>query len=238
MEHVLYTHIISNMDHGDIFFFSNQHGFRKHHSCISQLFEFTTNLHFNNHSSAGTDVIFIDFAKAFDTVPDQQLLLKLSLLHIHPSVIRWIDSFLIGREQSVSVDSSSSTPVPVTSGVPQGSVLGPLLFLIYINDLPSSINSTIRLFADDCVVYRKITDPTDHYILQNDLDTISSWCTHWQMNINPGKCKQMTVATNSIKSSREYSLLSQQLESVSLYKYLARVPIFLKHYRGMNTSTT
>ena len=100
-----------------------------------------------------TDLIIMDFAKAFDKVPHRRLLHKLEYYGIRGSTHKWINSCLSWRTQQVVLDGQASDPVPVLSGVPQGSVLGPVLFLIFINDLPDNIRSSVCLFADDCVLY-------------------------------------------------------------------------------------
>ena len=106
-----------------------------------------------------TDVTIMDFAKAFDKVPHMRLLYKLDYYGIRGSTHKWISSWLSERSQKGVLDGQASDPVPVLSGVPQGSVLGPVLFLIFINDLPNNIRSSVRLFADDCVLYRNIKSP-------------------------------------------------------------------------------
>ena len=100
---------------------------------------------------------------------------------IRGSTHKWISSWLSGRSQRVVLDGQASDPVPVLSGVPQGSVLGPILFLIFINDLPDNIKSSVRLFADDCVLYRNIHSLQDCLILQEDLDTLGLLEADWQM---------------------------------------------------------
>lgn len=118
------------------------------------------------------------------------------------------------------IDNYSSDTSNVTSGVPQGSVLGPLIFLIFINDLPSGILSTIRLYADDCVVYRQIHAHHDHITLQQDLDRISHWCSWWQMTLNTEKCKLITFSRERMNSSFNYTINNRSLSSTSSYKYL------------------
>ena len=122
-----------------------------------------------NRGHKQTDLIILDFAKAFDKVPHRRLLHKLEYYGIRGSTHRWINSWLSGRTQQVVLDGQASDPVPVLSGVPQGSVLGPVLFLIFINDLPDNIRSSVRLFADDCVLYRNIHSLQDCLTLQEDL---------------------------------------------------------------------
>ena len=116
-----------------------------------------------------TDVVVLDFSKAFDVVPHQRLLHKLDHYGIRGTTLNWIQNFLINRTQKVVVDGSSSESARVKSGVPQGTVLGPLLFLTYINDLPSTVSSQVRLFADDCLLYRPIKCRADQEKLQRDL---------------------------------------------------------------------
>ena len=140
-----------------------------------------------------TNVIIIDFAKAFDKVPHRRLLYKLDYYVIRGSTHKWISSRPSERSQKVVLDGQASDPVPVLSGVPQGSVLGPVLFLIFINDLPDNIRSSVRLFADDCVLYRNIKSPIDCQILQDDLNRLSQWETDWQMKFNVVKCHSMRV---------------------------------------------
>ena len=100
----------------------------------------------------------------------------------------WIQSWLTQRTQTVVVDGISSPPVHVLSGVPQGTVLGPLMFLLYINDIATGISSPLRLFADDCLLYRTINSVEDSFILQTDLELLSQWATVWQMKFNVSKC--------------------------------------------------
>ena len=115
-----------------------------------------------------TDAIIIDFSKAFDLVPHDRLLMKIAETGVDLRVVLWIKDFLLGRSQRVRVDGQISEEVRVTSGVPQGSVRGPLLFLAYVNDNWRGTESNIRLFADDCILYRKIMDSGDYDKLQTD----------------------------------------------------------------------
>lgn len=133
----------------------------------------------------------------------------------------WTRSFLIGRSQTVVLDGDCSTEVPVTSGVPQGYVLGPLCFLIYINKLPSSVSkSQVRLFADDTVVYIAINSPSDSLSLQEDLNNMQIWEKEWDMEFNPSKCQVIHITRNKNVINNKYFLHGQVLESVPNAKYL------------------
>ena len=120
------------------------------------------------------DAITIDFSKAFDFVPHDRLLIKLVALGMDLRVVIRVRDFLVGRKQRVRVGGKLSKEVKVTSGVPQGSVLGPLLFLVYVNDIWRNTDSSIRLYADDCTINRKITNKNHLEKLQKDLDTWGS----------------------------------------------------------------
>ena len=128
-----------------------------------------------NRGHRHTDLIIMDFAKAFDKVPHRRLLHKLDYYGIRGSSHKWISSWLSKCSQQVVLDGQASDPVPVLSGVPQGSFLAPILFLIFIYDLTDKIKSTVRLFADDCVLYRNIHSLQDCLILQDDLDSLGLW---------------------------------------------------------------
>lgn len=219
MEHVIYTQIMQFLDRHN-FFHASQHGFRKGLSCETQLAMFIHDLHINLDTNKQVDAIFLDYAKAFDKLPHQRLLLKLSQLNLHPDIFHWIKEFLASRSQSVHINNSISAPLPVTSGVPQGSVLGPLLFLIYINDLPLHVSSQIRMFADDCVIYRTITNNADHAILQEDLNNIQDWCNEWLMTLNPNKCKVVCFTRRLQPLYTPYTIANTSLETVDTFKYL------------------
>lgn len=221
LEHIIYTHLISFLEENS--FFNNcQYGFRKTVSCETQLLSFTNDLFVNTDQGFDTDCIFLDFAKAFDTVSHDLLLLKLSKLSIDPNVLSWIKDFLSNRTQYVTANDCLSPSCAVTSGVPQGSVLGPLLFLIYINDLPDCITfSTIKLFADDCVLYLKISTPADILKLQTDLNNLSDWCNKWLMRLNVMKCKYMRISLrDNTANTCTYNLHGASLSQVDSYKYL------------------
>ena len=165
----------------------------------------------------------MDFAKAFHKVPHRRLLHKLDYYGIRGSTNKWISSWLSGRSQQVVLDGQASDPVPVLSGVPQGSVLGPILFLIFINDLPDNIKSSVRLFADDCVLYRNINSLQDCLILQEDLDSLGLWEADWQMKFNVAKCHSMRVTRHYSHKQiiHDYTLHQQTLENVQSAKYLS-----------------
>ena len=187
-EHILCTHIRSHLDrHGILTEFN--HGFRKKHSCELQLLitshDFLSRLDLKQE----VDVLVLDFSKAFDTVPHERLLHKLELYGIDGDLHSWIRSFLTSRSQSVVIDGCHSQEDRVLSGVPQGTVLGPLLFLCHINDLPRVVDTqtAVRLFADDCLLYRSIQSPEDHLQLQRDLNALAEWGLAWGMRFNVKK---------------------------------------------------
>ena len=123
----------------------------------------------------GQKAILLDFSKAFDSVPHERLLVKLDYYGIRGQILMWTEAFLSDRPQNVSVNGILSLSRPVVSGVPQGSVLGPVLFLLFINDISSSVQSHLRLFADGCVLYREVAVLQDCQALQQDLDSLLLW---------------------------------------------------------------
>ena len=120
-------------------------------------------------------MIILDFSKAFDRVLHQRLLKKVQHYRVRDTTHQWISSFLNSRTQQVLVEGQSSEKVPVISGLPHGSVLGPTLFLIFINNLPDDINSRTRLFADNCILYRQISSDSNQHLLQEGLDRLATW---------------------------------------------------------------
>lgn len=147
-------------------------------------------------------------------------MLKIRNLGLNERTTDWIEEFLNSRCQSVKLKDYVSKPTRVTSGVPQGSVLGPLLFLVYINDIASNISSSIRLFADDCVIYKKITCMADVAELQSDLSRLKEWCSNWQMEINVEKTKHLKFTNISSACSNSYKINDIVIEKVTSFKYL------------------
>ena len=174
----------------------------------------------NTISGKQTDLVLLDFSKAFDKVSHEKLIYKLHQYGVRGHTLQFIKAFLSDRTQTVILENEKSTEVPVTSGVPQGSVLGPILFLIYINDLPDQIKSQVRLFADDTAAYLAISNLKDAQILQDDLDLLQKWETNWDMEFNPSKCAVLHITRSKTPFPSQYVLHGQVLESVSNSRYL------------------
>ena len=160
MEHIIASKLMRHGTNNDILY-PLQHGFREKRSCELQLLGFVNDLLDSLDAGKETDVIVTDFSKAFDKVGHQRLLHKLDFYGVRGLTKKWISSFLSNRTQRVVLEGSSSTEVEVSSGVPQGSVLGPCLFLFYINALPDNMISSVRLFADDTIMYLTIDSQCD-----------------------------------------------------------------------------
>ena len=139
---------------------------------------------------------------------------------IRGNALSWIRAFLGDRSQTVVLESEESRSVPVTSGVSQGSVLGLILFVVYINDLPDELSSQVRLFADDTAVYLTVGGSGDGTVLQNDLDRLSVWESQWDMEFNPFKCQVVRVTTARKAINTVYRLHGQVLDVVTSAKYL------------------
>ena len=131
----------------------SQHGFRAKRSTETQLIQ-TIDISKSLDKKETVDMAILDFTKAFDKVPHKRLIHKLNYYGISGSIATWIETFVIGRTQQVVVNGAASSSTIVTSGVPQGTVIGPLLFLLYINDLPDNLSTSVRLFADDCILQK------------------------------------------------------------------------------------
>jgi len=150
------------------------------------------------------DVIYTDFEKAFHKVPHQGLISKLKAYNFNSALLRCIQDFLCNRKQRVVVSENYSDWYRVQSGIPQGSILGPFLCLIYINDLTSVIQDAecrIYLYADNAKIYRNITDVKDVQCLQRVIDKIIKWCDEWLLPLNVDKCKGMTLTSNITKDT-------------------------------------
>ena len=193
----------------------SQHGFSKGKSCLTNLLSFYRNVFETIDRGDKYDVVYLDFSKAFDKVPHRRLLSKVKAHGIGGKVLQWIRGWLTGREQRVQINGKKSEWGNVSSGVPQGSVLGPLLFIIYINDLETGISSDIGKFADDTKIGRPVKTLEDARILQGDLDRIYDWSEKWLMKFNVSKCSIMSIGRgngpmnytlNNIILERSYSV--------------------------------
>ena len=176
-------------------------GFRSGRSCLTNLLEFLEYITKQLDEGNSIDVIYLDFSKAFDKVPHRRLVHKLRLHGIRGTIVEWIGEWLSGRKQRVVLNGVMSEWKEVVSGVPQGSVLGPLLFLLYINDLDIGISSKISMFADDTKIASTVQSAQDNYRVQRDLDRLVAWADRWQMEFNSQKCKVMHIG----KDNRNFS---------------------------------
>ena len=219
VEHIIHSHLMTYFEDNNTLT-DYQHGFRKNRSCEAQLINTIQDLAAGMDKSTQIDAILLDFSKAFDKVSHQRLLRKLHHYGVRASTLRWIQSFLGDRTQRVVVDGESSTTAPVTSGVPQGTVLGPLLFLVYINDLPSRVKATARLFADDCLLYRTVNSSDDVASLQQDLDNLQEWEHAWQMHFNPDKCEVIHITRRRARIELPYFIHGKALSTTKSAKYL------------------
>ena len=154
----------------------------------------------------------LDLSKAFDSVPHERLLLKLNRHGIDGPLLLWFRNFLKNRQQRVTIRGTFSNWSPVTSGVPQGTILGPTLFLLYVNDIPNVVSSSIKLFADDTKIYREINNAEDTLALQSDLDCLENWTRSWQVKFNPQKCEAMRITYKQDKSKHPYHLSNTELK--------------------------
>ena len=199
---------------------SLNHGFRSGYSCETQLIMTLNDLLQSYDQNKQTDVVILDFSKAFDTVPHDKLMYKLEKYGIKGDFHKWLTSFLTKREMRVIIEGVQSNNAVVESGVPQGTVPEPLLFLCHINDLPECVKSQVCLFADDCLLYRQIKNREDHILLQNDLTYLEEWAQKWGMRFN-AKCY-----VNSIKGKSSYLYnLRQDSTSTSNSKPISRNPV-------------
>ena len=231
-------HIISSqmMDHFEKYnvLSDAQHGFRPRRSCESQLIITIHDIAIALDKGGQTDVILLDFQKAFDKVPHRRLLEKLCHYGIQGPLNNWICTFLSNRSQAVIIEGAKSGEVEVTSGVPQGSVLGPILFSIFINDLPTRVHSKVRLFADDCILYRQVKDQTDTSALQRDLQNLQEWCNEWLMDFHPEKCELLRITNKRNPINSTYQIKNHSLDMVDSKKYLG---IHLHKKLSWNTHT-
>ena len=220
-EHIIVSQTLKHLEKHKILV-DHQHGFRRGRSCETQLLITAHDLASTLNNRSQADVAVLDFAKAFDKVPHQRLIKKLEFYNLDKHAIGWIVSFLSGRSQSVVVDGHSSDESQVLSGVPQGTVMGPLLFLLFINDISADVSSSIRLFADDCLIYRDIRSSHDAELLQQDLDKVVDWSKKWGMEFNVSKCNILTVTQKMTKNQVEfkYHMDGQPLLNTNSTPYL------------------
>ena len=196
----------------------SQHGFLPGKSCLTNLIEFLHYCHENVDKGKPVDIIYLDFSKAFDRVPHSRLIYKLESYGFNKCIIAWIQNWLNSRVQRVVLNGSASEWSMVCSGIPQGSVLGPLLFILYINDIDSDIVSRLSKFADDTKLFSEASSTEQALLLQQDLDNLYQWSQDWLMLFNIKKCKVMHLGQNNMHVS--YKLGGETLSTVDEEKDL------------------
>ena len=217
LEGIIADRILDHLESNNLLL-DSQHGFRRRRSCLTNLIEFFHHMLTEYDQSRAIDILYLDFQKAFDKVPHQRLMVKTRALGIQGMLAEWIKNWLTDRRQRVVVNGEISNWASVTSGVPQGSVLGPLLFIIYINDIDVDIVSRIAKFADDTKLGNSASAAEKVAELHRDLITIGEWSERWQMPFNLDKCKVMHIGPRNPRTS--YSLLGRDITCTELEKDL------------------
>lgn len=198
MEHLIKHNLISE----------HQHGFLKGRTTITNLIETLDYWTHMLNEGENIDVVYCDFRKAFDSVPHERLMLKVRNYGIRGQLANWIEDFITEREQRVCISGKSSRWVKVTSGVPQGSVLGPLLFVMFINDLPECILSGVKMYADDTKIYNIVNNKEQAEKLQEEIDKLYNWSQVWQLLFHPDKCHILHLRKKSM--NHEYYMGTDQ----------------------------
>ena len=196
----------------------HQYGFMSGRSCTTQLLATLNDWFKCLDDDESVDAIYLDLQKAFDKVPHERLLVKLKGYGIDGNLLLWISDFLSDRSQFVTVGGVSSKNARVTSGVPQGSVLGPTLFLCFINDMPDVLDCMVKIFADDTKAYRSISCEADCERLQENIDKMLFWADQWQLKFNNEKCKVLHLGKNNL--GYEYKMEGEPLASTEVEKDL------------------
>ncbi len=212
LEKIIKEDIVKYLEDNKLIF-ESQHGFRNKKSCLTNLLEFTKFVSDKIDEGKPVDVIYLDFQKAFDKVPHERLLIKLAALGVGGVVLNWIREWLNDRKQRVIINGEESTWVKVTSGVPQGSVLGPVLFLVFINDLDINLIGKIVKFADDAKLAHVVDNVEGRNKLREDLSRLFNWSEDWQMLYNLDKCKIMHIG-NKNEFIDQYAFGGQILKEV------------------------
>ena len=216
MEKIVRNHITSYMKENGLFS-PKQYGFISGRSTILQLITILDTWTYEIDRGHHTDVIYMDFKKAFDTVPHKRLISKLNSLNISKEIVNWIEAFISNRRQKVAVNGKESNWHDVTSGIPQGTVLGPLLFVLYINDLPDLTQSDTFLFADDIKIFRSIINTNDQDILQQDITTIEKLSHDWMLTLHPDKCTHMEIGKNNVGENQYYTTMNNVTTTIDTH---------------------
>ena len=211
LESLIRDHIMNYLNNNHLLS-DDQFGFRSHRSCQLQLLKVMEQWADWIDNKKQIDVIYLDFLKAFDTVPHMHLLTKLEAFGIKGKLLDWIGQFLLDRKQRVTIKDKFSSWSNVKSGIPQGSVLGPILFIMYINDLPNTIKCCLKIFADDTKIYKDISVISDKHMLQSDLDELFHWSNLWKIKFNINKCKYLAIN----KKSHEFNTINYNINKIKL----------------------
>jgi ribonuclease P/MRP protein subunit RPP40 len=195
MEKIINEKLKEKLEGG--FLSSKQHGFREARSCVTNLLTHMEEVIDHVDKKEPVDVVYFDFSKAFDVVPHDKLLLKLEGAGVGGKLLEWIGDWLKERTMAVVLNGHSSKTLSVTSGAPQGSVLGPTLFLVYINDLPSVVDCPMSIFADDTKIYQVIKTEDDKQRLQANIDAMRRWSLEWGMPFNDKKSAVVHFGRNN-----------------------------------------
>ena len=203
------------------FIYPLQHGFQSGKSCTTQLLQVLHDIGQALDKGLESDIIYLDFEKAFDSVCHSKLLAKLERYGIRDHLLKWFSSYLNGRLQRVILNGLYSNWNEVKSGIPQGSLLGPTLFLLYVNDMPACISgSTLAMFADDSKCYKCIVSPSDFDTIQADLNQLQLWSHANDMFFQPTKCENLRITRKRASPQRSYTICGTSLDIVPSVKDL------------------
>ena len=198
-----------------------QFGFLSKRCSVSQLLSCYSEVMKGFDSGHDSDMIYLDFRKAFDSVAHKELLFKLWRIGITGPLWSWFDNYLLDRHHYVSFEGAISTEMHVRSGVPQGSILGPLLFLIYINDIHEVVRTSSEfIFADDTKILQKAVPNAEHDLLQEEIYRVCLWCTDWKLKMNTSKCSHIHFSLRTPTAAKSYVIEDTVIRSSDSYKDL------------------
>ena len=217
METILRNKLVNYLEENNLIK-SSQHGFRNKRSCLTNLLDFYNDVFNIFDETKAVDVIYLDFQKAFGKVPHKRLLSKVNTHGITGNIYSWLEDWLTERKQRVVINGKASTWRNVLSGIPQGSVLGPVLFIIYVNDMDEGLTCKVSKFADDTKITGRVTSTAEKELLQSDLDRLVNWSKKWQMAYNVEKCKVLHIGSNNNRTN--YSMNNTAILKVNEEKDL------------------